>query len=68
MAWQTFTAVVGFVLIALAWTGVQLAWRRTFARVGDDPDALAVRATPGSCCFCTKPVCDREAAAEETRS
>lgn len=44
---------------AVLWTAVQRYWHAMIARSGDDPDALAVRAAPGSCCFCTRPTCDR---------
>ena len=35
--------VGAFLLLSTAWFGVQRAWRRSFADVGDDPDALAGR-------------------------
>lgn len=35
--------VGAFVLLSAAWLGVQRAWRKSFADVGEDPDALAGR-------------------------
>ena len=35
--------VAAVVLIAVAWVGVQLAWRRTFPDAGGDADVLAGR-------------------------
>ncbi len=35
--------VGAFLLLSTAWFGVQRAWRRSFAEVGADPDALAGR-------------------------
>ena len=40
-----------FVLVSTAWIGVQRAWKRSFADVGDDPDALAGRS---GCYGCNK--------------
>ena len=35
--------VGAILLVSTAWIGVQRAWRKSFADVGDDPDALAGR-------------------------
>ena len=49
--------VGAFVLLSIAWIGVQRAWRRSFPEVGGDADVLAVR--PG-CRGCADPdECDR---------
>lgn len=37
------TGVLVVVGMAVAWAGVQSAWRRSFPRRGADPDALAGR-------------------------
>jgi hypothetical protein len=47
MMYHYIVGVGAFVLLSLVWVGVQRAWKRSFADVGDDPDALADR--PG--CF-----------------
>ena len=44
--------VLGVVLVAVAWVAVQLAWRRVFAGVSAEPDALAGR-TGCHGCGCT---------------
>lgn len=41
--------VGAFVLLSAAWLGVQRAWRRSFADVGNDPDALAGRSGCHGC-------------------
>jgi len=41
--------VGAFLLLSTAWFGVQRAWRRAFAEVGDDPDALAGRSGCRGC-------------------
>ena len=55
---QHYIVGVGaFVLMSVAWLGVQRAWMRSFPEVGDDPDALAGR--PG-CFGCVRSVnCER---------
>ena len=41
--------VGAILLLSTAWVGVQRAWRRSFADVGDDPDALAGRSGCHGC-------------------
>lgn len=70
--------LVGLALVVAAatlWAAVQMAWRRVFADLVSDPDALAARRGSGSgCggCGCTT-ICERQvsgpgpAAEEEER-
>jgi hypothetical protein len=37
------TGLIVIVLVAVAWVGVQLAWRKTFPDACSDPDVLAGR-------------------------
>ena len=41
--------VGAILLLSTAWIGVQRAWRKSFADVGDDPDALAGRSGCHGC-------------------
>ena len=41
--------VGAILLLSTAWIGVQRAWRRSFADLGDDPDALAGRSGCHGC-------------------
>jgi hypothetical protein len=41
--------VGAFLLLSVAWLGVQRAWRKSFADVTDEPDALAGRARCHGC-------------------
>ena len=65
--WQTYaTGLAAVVLMAVGWLAVQIAWRRTFARIGSDPDALAVRSGCGGGCGCAG-VCRKETKENERR-
>ena len=55
--------VLGFVLIALGWAGVQGAWGRVFPANGADPDVLARRKGCHDCAETER--CDRRGAIEE---
>ena len=43
MIYHDLIGVGAFVLLSIAWIGVQRAWRRSFPEVGGDSDVLAVR-------------------------
>jgi hypothetical protein len=57
------TGLAVLVLLAVAWVGVQSAWRHTFAEDSPDPDALAGRPGCGGG-GCLEP-CDRGACGEQ---
>ena len=57
MTGSELTGLVFLALLLAAWVAVQRAWRRSFADVCDDPDALAGRL--GCHGSCERTVCPR---------
>ena len=49
MMHDSIIGIGAILLLSTAWIGVQRAWRRSFADVGTDPDALAGRSGCHGC-------------------
>ena len=49
MIYHYIIGVGAFVLLSIAWIGVQRAWRRSFPEVGGDPDVLVGRSGCHGC-------------------
>ena len=60
------TGVGGVVAIAVAWVGVQSAWRRVFPGASSDPDTLAHRMGCHGC-SCTVDCADARKVAAQSK-